>query len=116
MIETRGASRIRPSGLAPSSSRADTPPEGWEVLSMATQRKRPASAKQVPTAPDAAWEHRMETIEARVEYLERQLEGLQDALYRQATLEDANIGELRKRIAPERLARDLEEDARKRGL
>jgi hypothetical protein len=75
-----------------------------------TQRKRQVKS------PDAGWEHRLETLEARVEYLERQLEGLQDALYRQATLEDANISELRKRIAPGRLARDLDEDARKRGL
>ena len=77
---------------------------------MASERKRQVKA------PDAGWEHRLETLEARVEHLERQLEGLQDALYRQATLEDENIGELRKRIAPERLARDLDEDARKRGL
>jgi hypothetical protein len=33
MIETRRASRIRPLGLALSSWRANTSPEGWEVLS-----------------------------------------------------------------------------------
>jgi hypothetical protein len=32
-----------------------------------------------------------------MEHLERQLEGLQDAVYRQATLEDEHIGELRRR-------------------
>jgi hypothetical protein len=58
----------------------------------------------------------LEAVEARMERLERQLEALQDALYRQATLEDENIGELRRRMAPERMARDLDEDARKRGL
>jgi hypothetical protein len=68
------------------------------------------------SAPDAGWEHRLETLEARMEHLERQLEGLQDALYRQARLEDENIDDLRKRVAPERMARDLDEDARRRGL
>jgi hypothetical protein len=57
----------------------------------------------------------VETLEARVEHLEAELEGLQDAVYRQAVLEDEHIGELRKRTAPEQLARDLSEDARRRG-
>jgi uncharacterized coiled-coil protein SlyX len=67
-------------------------------------------------APDAGWEHRVEALEARMEYLERQLEGLQDAVYRQATLEDENIGELRRRTEPARMARELDRDARRRGL
>jgi hypothetical protein len=58
----------------------------------------------------------LETLEARMEHLERQLEGLQDALYRQAQLEDENIGELRRRMEPEQMARDLDQDARRRGL
>ena len=58
----------------------------------------------------------METLEARVQHLEAELEGLQDAVYRRAVLEDAHIDELRTRIAPEQLARDLSQDARKRGL
>jgi hypothetical protein len=45
-----------------------------------------------------------------------ELEGLQDAVYRRAVLEDEHIEELRTRTAPEQLARDLSEDARKRGL
>jgi len=36
--------------------------------------------------------------------------------YRRAVLEDAQIDELRTRTAPEQLARDLSQDARKRGL
>jgi hypothetical protein len=58
----------------------------------------------------------VETLEARVEHLEAELEGLQDAVYRQAVLEDEHIDELRKRTAPEQLARDLSEDARRRGV
>jgi hypothetical protein len=52
----------------------------------------------------------------RVEQLEAELEGLQDAVYRQAVLEQENIGDLRRRTEPERLARDLGQDARRRGL
>jgi hypothetical protein len=51
-----------------------------------------------------------------MEHLETALEGLQDALYRQAVLEDKNIDELRRRTEPEQMARDLSQDARKRGL
>jgi hypothetical protein len=58
----------------------------------------------------------VETLEARVEHLEAELEGLQDAVYRRARVEDERIEELRARTAPERLARDLSEDARRRGL
>jgi hypothetical protein len=65
---------------------------------------------------DAGWERRVETLEGRVEHLEAELEGLQDALYRRAVVEDEQIDELRRRTAPEQLARDLSEDARKRGL
>jgi hypothetical protein len=58
----------------------------------------------------------VETLETRVEHLEAELEGLQDALYRRARVEDQQIDDLRRRTAPEQLARDLSEDARKRGL
>jgi hypothetical protein len=51
-----------------------------------------------------------------MEHLEAALEGLENALYRQAVREDENIGELRRRTDPEQIARDLSQDARKRGL
>jgi len=65
---------------------------------------------------NAAQEQRLETIAARVEHLEAELEGLQDAVYRQAVQERENIGELRRRTDPEQLARELGRDARRRGL
>ena len=83
---------------------------------MATQRARDVGGDRAPRSPDAGWERRFERLEARTEHLERELEGLQDAVYRQAILEDENIGELRRRMEPGRMARDLDEDARRRGL
>jgi hypothetical protein len=55
-------------------------------------------------------------LTARVERLESVIEGLQDAIYRQARQHDRDITELRKRIDPAELARALSEDARRRGL
>lgn len=51
-----------------------------------------------------------------MEHLEAELEGLQDAVHRQAVLEGEHVGELRARTAPSQLARDLSQDARRRGL
>jgi hypothetical protein len=58
----------------------------------------------------------LETLERRIVHLEAALEGLQDAVYRQAMLDDKQMGELRRRIEPEQIARDLNKDARRRGL
>jgi uncharacterized coiled-coil protein SlyX len=70
---------------------------------------------EAPPAPDAAWERRLEKLEARIAHLEQAHEGLQDAVYRQSVLEDENIRELRRRTEPGQMARDLRE-ARARGL
>ena len=51
-----------------------------------------------------------------MQHLERALEGLQDAVYRQAVRGDKRVDELRRRTEPEELARELSRDARKRGL
>jgi uncharacterized coiled-coil protein SlyX len=61
-------------------------------------------------------ERRLETLEARIEHLEVALEGLQDAVYRQAVMEEHKLDEVRRRIAPEQMARELSRDARRRGL
>jgi hypothetical protein len=58
----------------------------------------------------------LETLEARTEHLELELEGLQDAVHRRAVFEDESIGELRRRTEPEQIARDLSRNARTRGL
>jgi uncharacterized coiled-coil protein SlyX len=82
---------------------------------MPTQRTVHAGGDQA-LGPRVGWERRLEALEARIEHLEGALEGLQDAVYRQAVLEDDKIDEVRRRIAPERMARELSRDARRRGL
>jgi len=67
-------------------------------------------------AAGVAWEQRLATLEVRIAHLEGELEGLQDAVYRQAVLEDEQIGEVRKQLAPEQMARELSRNARRRGL
>ena len=66
--------------------------------------------------PELDWERRLETLEARIEHLESAHEGLQDAVYRRAVLEDETIEELRRRSEPGQIARDLSENARRHGL
>lgn len=79
-------------------------------------RRRSGGGRSSARSPGAAWERRLEALEARIEHLEGGLEGLQDAVYRHAVLEDEKIGELRRRTEPGQLARELSEDARRRGL
>ena len=79
------------------------------------RRRRRGPAFNIATAEDDQ-ERRLRTLEARIEHLEAQLEGLQDALYRHQVLVEGNIGQLRSRTEPEQMARDLSDDARKRGL
>ena len=76
-------------------------------------RRRSSGAGVEPPAADVGWEQRFETCEARIEHLETVLEGLQDALYRH---EKESLAELRRRTDPDQMARDLSEDARRRGL
>ena len=59
---------------------------------------------------------RIQALETRLAHLEAGHEGLQDAVYRQAIQHDENLAELRRRLDPRQLARDLSDDERKRGL
>jgi len=79
-------------------------------------RRRSGGRRSGDRSLEVDWKQRVETLEARLRHLEAELEGLQDAVYRRAVLEDEHIDELRTRTAPEQLARDLSQDARKRGL
>jgi uncharacterized coiled-coil protein SlyX len=67
-------------------------------------------------AAQDGWEHRTAALEARVKHLEAALEGLQDAVYRQAQLAEEKHEALRARTEPGQMAKDLAQDALKRGL
>lgn len=77
-------------------------------------RRRGTRRSRGPAGP--ARKDRLDALEARIDRLEAELEGLQDALYRQAVMEREHFAELCRRTAPGQIARDLSEDARKRGL
>jgi hypothetical protein len=79
-------------------------------------RARGRLARSGGAASEQPWKQRVEALEARLTHVESELEGLQDAVHRQAVREDENVEDLRRRLAPERLARELSDDARRRGL
>jgi hypothetical protein len=80
---------------------------------------RPPRGARAPAAPPAAIDAlaaRVAHLERVVEDLERVVEGLQDAMYRQNQLHDRDMAELRRRTEPAQIAQDLSRDARERGL
>jgi cell division protein FtsB len=64
----------------------------------------------------SAKDGRIEELERRVNQLEAQLEGLQDAVHRDAVRRDEREAELEKKTEPRQIARSLSRDARSRGL
>jgi ABC-type phosphate transport system auxiliary subunit len=58
----------------------------------------------------------LDDLAQRLNRLEAMVEGLQDAVYREARRQDERIEDLRDRTRPERLAKALSDDARDRGL
>ena len=69
-----------------------------------------------PRPAERGWEQPLERLEARMDHLESELEGLQNAVHRQAVRQEDDIGDLRRRTDPKQIARDLSQDARERGL
>jgi hypothetical protein len=59
---------------------------------------------------------RVEQLEQRVDRLEAQLEGLQDAVHRDAVRRDEEHALLERKTEPDEMARSLTSDARRRGL
>jgi hypothetical protein len=72
-------------------------------------------AGQVDDA-DPRVDERLRGLEQRVGHLEALVEGLQDAVHRDAVRHEERISELQKKTEPETLAKALSEDARRRGL
>ena len=56
------------------------------------------------------------SLEERVAHLEAMIEGLQDAVHREAVRSNARMDEIEKQIEPAELSRRLSKDARERGL
>ena len=79
-------------------------------------RARQASPEPSRPSLEAEVARRLDALDARVDHIEAALEGLQDALYREAVRGDETRTELRRRTEPDRIARELSADARKRGL
>jgi hypothetical protein len=68
-------------------------------------------------APASAPDHgELAALRERIDSLEAMVEGLQDALYRQAVHHDDQIDDLVHRTSTEEVARSLSADARRRGL
>jgi restriction endonuclease S subunit len=55
-------------------------------------------------------------IQQRLAHLESELEGLQDALYRESVRQDKQIHSLIESTQPSAVARALSDDARRRGV
>jgi hypothetical protein len=77
-------------------------------------RRRRAREERARGASDVA--DPIQALEQRVTHLEAMIEGLQDAVHREAKRTNEELDELRRRTEPEELSRALSRDARKRGL
>jgi uncharacterized coiled-coil protein SlyX len=66
--------------------------------------------------PEGLSLQRISALESRVADLEEMLEGLQDAVHREATRRDEQMARLERKTEPRELARALSDDARERGL
>ncbi len=76
----------------------------------------PREERAAPAATEEPAPQSSDTIEPRLAHLESLVEGLQDAVDRQAHRYEEELDELRQSVQPEELAKSLSEDARRRGL
>lgn len=75
--------------------------------------RRLARARARRAAPQPA---DLRRLEARLQHLETLVEGLQDAIHRDAIRHEERMDELEHKTRPEVLAKALSDDARRRGL
>jgi hypothetical protein len=69
-----------------------------------------------PPQPEDLSRQRIDALEGRVADLEVMVQGLQDAVHREAVRRDEQAARFERRIEPRELARALADDARERGL
>jgi hypothetical protein len=81
------------------------------VIGLRRRRAREETARGAPDATDP-----VKGLEQRVLHLEAMIEGLQDAVHREAQRTNEQLDELRRRTEPAELSRALSRDARERGL
>jgi hypothetical protein len=75
-----------------------------------------ASVSQTSREPSDALSSKLDVLQTQLNYVETLLEGLQDAVHRRSALEDKRNEELMRRIEPAQLAKDIANDARRRGV
>jgi uncharacterized coiled-coil protein SlyX len=90
---------------------------GQDVLRAVAGRARDRWHSRDAAPPsEQPWKQRVEGLEARLRHVEAELEGLEDAVHRQAVRQHEDVEDLRRRLAPDQIARALSDDARRRGL
>ena len=72
--------------------------------------------RRSPPAPEDLSRHTIDGLEGRIADLEEMVQGLQDAVHREAVRRDEQAARFERRIEPREIARALSEDARERGL
>jgi hypothetical protein len=77
------------------------------------QIRRTAWGAGDPVNPE---QDRLRALDARIEHLEKLVQGLQDSVYRESLRHAKRIAELEARVQPAALGRALSDDARARGL
>jgi Flp pilus assembly CpaE family ATPase len=77
---------------------------------------RPAESARAQVAEPDPPATELEALERRVDELEQLVEGLQDAVYREAERRGKLIAELQEQIQPAAMGAALSRDARERGL
>jgi hypothetical protein len=77
-------------------------------------------AEDAPNTPEVAAggteEDRIAALESRLDRLESLVEGLQDAMYRDAVRREGELQNLEQKTAPDEMSRSLAEHARRHGL
>jgi hypothetical protein len=84
------------------------------VVSM--RRRAPVAADQAPTTRPSSPADELSALRVRLDHLEAALEGLQDAVYRDAQRHARELAQLRHEIQPAEMARALSTEARRRGV
>jgi hypothetical protein len=79
-------------------------------------RRRKAAEAEAPADDPAGYPQRIKALEERVEGLEALLEGLQDAVHREAVRRGKQIEGLEAKTEPGEVTRALSRDARERGI